>query len=82
MPSSNDRCQRAVVFRRAVAERPLPRPKVGALAVVATRVGIAAHVGFVSEVNADGPIELISAGWGGAHRIWPCRAARAWLSWT
>ena len=39
--------------------RRLAEPKVGALAVVATRVGHAAHVGLVSGVNADGSIELI-----------------------
>ncbi len=42
----------------------LSGPKVGALAVVTTRIGYAAHVGFVSNVNTDGTIELISGNWG------------------
>jgi len=41
--------------RRAVAERSRPKPK----AVVAARVGAAAHV--VSGVNADGSTELCGA---------------------
>jgi len=49
------------------------RPKVGAL-VVATRVGYAAHLGFVSGVNAEGPIELVSGNWLGACRIRQCHA--------
>ncbi len=42
----------------------LQAPKVGALAVVTTRMGYAAHVGFVANVNADGSIELVSGNWG------------------
>ena len=41
----------------------LALPEVGALAVVTTRVGYAAHVGFVANVNEDGSIELISGDW-------------------
>ena len=44
--------------------RRLKEPKVGALAVVTTRIGYAAHVGFVAGVNADGSIDLISGNWG------------------
>jgi uncharacterized protein (TIGR02594 family) len=44
--------------------RRLSGPKVGALAVVTTRVGYAAHVGFVSGVRSDGSIELVSGNWG------------------
>ena len=39
-------------------------PKVGALAVVSTSYGRAGHVGFVSAVEADGSIRLISGNWG------------------
>lgn len=42
----------------------LQGPKIGALAVVTTRIGYAAHVGFVANVNADGSIDLISGNWG------------------
>ena len=42
----------------------LTDPKIGALAVVATRIGYAAHVGFVANLNADGSIDLISGNWG------------------
>lgn len=39
-------------------------PKVGALAVVSTSYGRAGHIGFVSAVEADGSIRLISGNWG------------------
>ncbi len=42
----------------------LPGPKIGALAVVTTRIGYAAHVGFVASVSADGSIDLISGNGG------------------
>jgi uncharacterized protein (TIGR02594 family) len=44
--------------------RRLSGPEVGALAVVTTRVGYAAHVGFVSGVRSDGSIDLVSGNWG------------------
>jgi uncharacterized protein (TIGR02594 family) len=42
----------------------LSGPQVGALAVLGTRRGWAAHVGVVSGVEADGSIRLISGNWG------------------
>jgi uncharacterized protein (TIGR02594 family) len=42
----------------------LSGPEVGALAVIGTRRGWAAHVGVVSGVEADGSIRLISGNWG------------------
>ncbi len=58
-PLANGLATSALAYGRRLGE-----PKVGALAVVTTRVGYAAHVGFVSGVNSDGTIELISGNWG------------------
>jgi uncharacterized protein (TIGR02594 family) len=38
----------------------LPRPRVGALAVMRTRRAAFGHVGFVEAIEADGSIELLS----------------------
>jgi len=54
-PLANGLASSALAYGRRLAQ-----PKVGALAVVTTRVGYAAHVGFVSGVNPDGSIELVS----------------------
>lgn len=43
--------------------RRLPGPQVGALAVIGGRRG-AGHVGFVSGINPDGSIQLLSGNWG------------------
>jgi uncharacterized protein (TIGR02594 family) len=45
----------------------LSGPQLGALAVIRTRRGWAGHVGFVSGVEPDGSIRLISGNWG--HRV-------------
>ena len=58
-PLANGLASSALAYGRRLAQ-----PKVGALAVVTTRVGYAAHVGFVSGVNPDGSIELVSGNWG------------------
>jgi uncharacterized protein (TIGR02594 family) len=58
-PLANGMASAALSYGRRLSE-----PKVGALAVVTTRVGYAAHVGFVAGVNADGSIELVSGNWG------------------
>ena len=42
----------------------LSGPQVGALAVLGSRRGWAAHVGIVSGVESDGSIRLISGNWG------------------
>lgn len=42
----------------------LSSPQVGALAVLGSRRGWAAHVGIVSGVESDGSIRLISGNWG------------------
>jgi len=61
-PLANGLASSALSYGRRLAQ-----PKVGALAVVSTRFGYAAHVGFVARVNADGSIELVSGNWG--HRV-------------
>jgi uncharacterized protein (TIGR02594 family) len=58
-PLANGMASAALSYGRRLSE-----PKVGALAVVTTSVGYAAHVGFVAGVNADGSIELVSGNWG------------------
>ena len=58
-PLANGLASSALAYGRRLAQ-----PKVGALAVVTTRVGYAAHVGFVSSVNPDGSIKLVSGNWG------------------
>lgn len=61
-PLANGMASSALGYGRRLAE-----PRVGALAVVTTRIGYAAHVGFVSGVRSDGSIELVSGNWG--HRV-------------
>ena len=61
-PLANGLVASALAYGRRLSE-----PKVGALVVVNTRVGHAAHVGFVANVNEDGSIELISGNW--ARRV-------------
>ncbi len=58
-PLANGMASAALSYGRRLSE-----PKVGALAVVTTSLGYAAHVGFVAGVNADGSIELVSGYWG------------------
>ncbi len=58
-PLANGMASSALSYGRRLSE-----PRVGALAVVTTRIGYAAHVGFVSGVRSDGSIELISGNWG------------------
>ncbi|RBP11957.1 uncharacterized protein (TIGR02594 family) [Roseiarcus fermentans] len=58
-PLANGMASSALGYGRRLVE-----PKVGALAVVTTRDGFAAHVGFVSGLRSDGSIELISGNWG------------------
>ena len=58
-PLANGMASSALSYGRRLSE-----PRVGALAVVTTRVGYAAHVGFVSGVHPDGSIELLSGNWG------------------
>lgn len=75
-PLANGMASSALGYGRRLSE-----PRVGALAVVTTRVGYAAHVGFVSGVRSDGSIELISGNWG--HRVsdapFPRRAVVAFV---
>ena len=58
-PLANGMASSALSYGRRLSE-----PKVGALAVVTTRIGYAGHVGFVADVRADGSIDLISGNWG------------------
>ena len=58
-PLANGMASSALGYGRRLSE-----PRVGALAVVSTRIGYAAHVGFVAGVHADGSIDLISGNWG------------------
>jgi uncharacterized protein (TIGR02594 family) len=69
-PLANGLASSALAYGRRLAQ-----PKVGALAVVTTRVGYAAHVGFVSGVNPDVRSSSSPATGGGGWPIQPCRGA-------
>jgi uncharacterized protein (TIGR02594 family) len=57
-PLANDMASSALAYGPH-----LSAPQVGALAVISTRRGYAGHVGFVTGVNPDGSIRLISGNW-------------------
>ena len=54
--------------------RHLSEPTVGAMAVISTSWGREGHVGFVSRVNDDGSIQLVSGNW--ANRVHDTRIPR------
>jgi uncharacterized protein (TIGR02594 family) len=54
--------------------RHLTAPVVGAMAVISTSWGREGHVGFVSAVNDDGSIQLVSGNW--ANRVHDTRIPR------
>ena len=61
-PLANDTASAALAYGRR-----LLAPQIGSLAVISTGYGWAGHVGFVSGVNPDGSIQLLSGNWG--HRV-------------
>jgi len=61
-PLANDAASAALAYGRR-----LSAPQIGSLAVISTGYGYAGHVGFVSGVNPDGSIQLLSGNWG--HRV-------------
>jgi hypothetical protein len=61
-PFANGLASSALAYGKRLAD-----PKIGALAVVTTRIGYAAHVDFIANFNADGSIDLISGNLGAAR---------------
>ncbi len=54
--------------------RHISEPTVGAMAIISTSYGREGHVGFVSRVNDDGSIQLVSGNWG--NRVHDTRVPR------
>lgn len=58
-PLASDMSTAALTYGRR-----LSTPQIGSMAVISTSYGWAGHVGFVTGVNSDGSIQLISGNWG------------------